>query len=193
MLCSGVGGMPPCPSSASFQSNFAKWAGVFTAHEEYFGWMDVVLHHIPTASFQSNFAKWAGVFAAHEEYFGWMDVVLHHIPTGNAPASRERYCPLPPGMYTELQSPLKEGDFSFPLESVQKLKDLMGVDVTVKQSPRLAKTSTAAVCNNPDLPAEFVPLCKSKGAATSFFRLGFVAARADLCEICTFAACTGCH
>ncbi|KAI1890560.1 hypothetical protein AGOR_G00154940 [Albula goreensis] len=87
---------------------------------------------------------------------------------------------------------VNEGEFSFPLESVRKLADVMGVDITVKQSPRLAKISTAAVCSNPDLPAEFLPVCESKGASMSFFRLGFVAARADLCEICAFAACTGC-
>ncbi|KAG5836042.1 guanylin-like [Anguilla rostrata] len=87
---------------------------------------------------------------------------------------------------------VEEGGFSFPLDAVKKLEELMGVDMTVKQSPRLAKTSTTAVCTNPGLPAVFLPLCKSKGAANSFFRLGFVAARADLCEICAFAACTGC-
>ncbi|XP_036387718.1 guanylin-like [Megalops cyprinoides] len=87
---------------------------------------------------------------------------------------------------------VKEGDFTFSLESVKKLKDLMGVDTAVKQSPRLAKTSAASVCTSPDLPAEFRPVCETKGAAMSFFRLGFVAARMDLCEICAFAACTGC-
>ncbi|KAJ8391184.1 hypothetical protein AAFF_G00096130 [Aldrovandia affinis] len=87
---------------------------------------------------------------------------------------------------------VKEGDFSFPLESVKKLKHLMGVDTEVKHSPRLAKTSTAAICADPDLPTEFLTLCQSKGAAMSLSRLGLLAARADLCEICAYAACTGC-
>ncbi|KAJ8259135.1 hypothetical protein COCON_G00181470 [Conger conger] len=87
---------------------------------------------------------------------------------------------------------VEEGDFSFPLESVIKLKELMGLDDTVKRSPRLATTSTTAVCTNPDLPTEFLSLCQTKGAASSFFRLGFLAARPDLCEICAYAACTGC-
>ncbi|KAJ8277589.1 hypothetical protein GJAV_G00077110, partial [Gymnothorax javanicus] len=48
--------------------------------------------------------RWAGVFAAHEEDFGQTEVIYHQIPTGDAPPCRERYRPLPPGLYPELRS-----------------------------------------------------------------------------------------
>ncbi|KAJ8381694.1 hypothetical protein SKAU_G00024720 [Synaphobranchus kaupii] len=52
--------------------------------------------------------RWAGVFAAHEEDFGKIDAVLHNIPTGEASPSRERYRPLPPSLFPELRSLLRE-------------------------------------------------------------------------------------
>ncbi|XP_018581065.1 guanylin-like [Scleropages formosus] len=87
---------------------------------------------------------------------------------------------------------VKEGDFTFSLESVKKLKNLMDVRVVKDSNPRLASTSTAALCANPALPEEFKPVCQSKSAALSFYRLGSVAYNSDVCEICAFAACTGC-
>ncbi|KAJ8359212.1 hypothetical protein SKAU_G00157370 [Synaphobranchus kaupii] len=58
--------------------------------------------------FQGLMHRWAGVFAAHKEDFGKMDTVLHNIPTGDAPPSHERYCPLPPSLFPELRSLLRE-------------------------------------------------------------------------------------
>ncbi|NP_001298140.1 guanylin family protein precursor [Danio rerio] len=83
---------------------------------------------------------------------------------------------------------VKEGDFSFTLESVRILQQLAEQPKT--QNPRLAKTSYYSVCSNPSLPQEFVPLCMQRGATMSFARLASVPV--DVCEICAFAACTGC-
>uniref|UniRef100_W5M6R4 Guanylate cyclase activator 2B n=1 Tax=Lepisosteus oculatus TaxID=7918 RepID=W5M6R4_LEPOC len=82
----------------------------------------------------------------------------------------------------------QEGNFTFSLESVKTLKSLM--DSSAGRSLRLAKTSSVAVCDNPALPMEFQPLCHQPGAGMAFFRLASV--DHDICEICAFAACTGC-
>ncbi|KAJ8370972.1 hypothetical protein SKAU_G00110000 [Synaphobranchus kaupii] len=87
---------------------------------------------------------------------------------------------------------VKEREFTFSLESVRKLKDLMDSDLVGKESPRLAQTSTAIVCRDPGLPEEFLPVCQSKGAGMSLSRLAFIGSHHDECEICMFAACTGC-
>ncbi|KAJ8387225.1 hypothetical protein AAFF_G00159440 [Aldrovandia affinis] len=87
---------------------------------------------------------------------------------------------------------VKEGEFTFSLESVRKLKDLMDRDLVEKESPRLAKTSVALICSDPALPEEFLPMCQSKGAGMAVSRMAFIASHHDECEICMFAACTGC-
>ncbi|KAK7916332.1 hypothetical protein WMY93_012093 [Mugilogobius chulae] len=51
--------------------------------------------------------KWSCVFSQHEEDFGRTNVVRHQIPTGTAPPSRERYRPVPPSLYSELQTLLR--------------------------------------------------------------------------------------
>lgn len=51
--------------------------------------------------------KWEGIFAQHDEDFGRTSAVKHQIPTGTAPPSRERYRPVPPTLYPELKSLLK--------------------------------------------------------------------------------------
>uniref|UniRef100_A0AAV2KQZ1 Uncharacterized protein n=1 Tax=Knipowitschia caucasica TaxID=637954 RepID=A0AAV2KQZ1_KNICA len=51
--------------------------------------------------------KWRRVFSCHDEDFGRTSAVQHRIPTGPAPPSRERYRPVPPSLYTELQVLLK--------------------------------------------------------------------------------------
>ncbi|XP_056591217.1 guanylin family protein [Triplophysa dalaica] len=83
---------------------------------------------------------------------------------------------------------VQEGEFSFSLESVKVLQQLTAQPR--EQNPRLAKTSYYSVCASPTLPQEFVPLCMQKGATLSFARLASVPV--DVCEICAFAACTGC-
>ncbi|XP_023816073.1 uncharacterized protein LOC111948248 [Oryzias latipes] len=51
--------------------------------------------------------KWRRVFSRHDEDFGRTGAVKHQIPTGSAPPSRERYRPVPPSLYQELQALLK--------------------------------------------------------------------------------------
>ena len=51
--------------------------------------------------------KWKNVFASHEEDFGYTGVIKHQIPTCSAPPSRERYRPVPPSLYAELQTLLQ--------------------------------------------------------------------------------------
>ncbi|XP_071388114.1 guanylin-like [Centroberyx affinis] len=85
---------------------------------------------------------------------------------------------------------VQEGEFSFSLEAVRKLQELTASSsATGKQNPRL-RTSSVSVCADPALPEEFLPLCQQKGASLSLSRLAFVPM--DVCEICAFAACTGC-
>lgn len=52
--------------------------------------------------------KWQHVFASHEEDYGHTDAVRHRIPTGNAKPIRERFRPVPPTLYKEIRSLLKD-------------------------------------------------------------------------------------
>ncbi|XP_076878147.1 guanylin-like [Brachyhypopomus gauderio] len=84
-----------------------------------------------------------------------------------------------------------DGDYSFSAESVKVLQHLLeSSTVTQKPSPRLAQTSYGAVCASPTLPQEFLTLCQQSGSAMVFSRLA--STPMDVCEICAFAACTGC-
>ncbi|KAK6477451.1 guanylin-like [Huso huso] len=85
---------------------------------------------------------------------------------------------------------VKDGEFTFSLEAVKKLKDLM--DRGIRKSSRIAKTSSEVVCANPALPGEFRAVCQRTDAGMVFSRLATVASHPDVCEICAYAACTGC-
>ncbi|XP_026205163.1 guanylate cyclase activator 2B-like [Anabas testudineus] len=85
---------------------------------------------------------------------------------------------------------VEENGLSFSLEAVKRLQELAeSHSVTGQQSPRL-RASTTSVCADPLLPQEFLPICKQRTASASFARLAAVPY--DVCEICAFAACTGC-
>uniref|UniRef100_A0A3B4YQM7 Guanylate cyclase activator 2B n=1 Tax=Seriola lalandi dorsalis TaxID=1841481 RepID=A0A3B4YQM7_SERLL len=58
-----------------------------------------------------------------------------------------------------------------------------------QQNPRF-RVSTLSLCADPMLPQEFLLLCRQRGASASLTRLAAVPL--DVCEICAFAACTGC-
>ncbi|XP_072522415.1 guanylin [Salminus brasiliensis] len=86
---------------------------------------------------------------------------------------------------------VQDGEYFFSAESVKVLQHLLNSgSVTQQQNPRLATTSYSAVCANPTLPQEFVLLCNQSGYSMVFSRLAAVPM--DVCEICAFAACTGC-
>ncbi|KAM6927709.1 guanylin-like [Xenentodon cancila] len=87
---------------------------------------------------------------------------------------------------------VEENGLSFSLEAVKRLKELMDsrtIAMTGQHSPRF-KATTMSMCVEPMLPQELLSLCKQRGASASFVRLAAVPL--DVCEICAFAACTGC-
>ncbi|KAH1164864.1 guanylin-like [Mauremys mutica] len=77
------------------------------------------------------------------------------------------------------------GKFSFPLESVKKLKDFM-------DNPLQLSVRSAPLCANSDIPKEFLDLCATPDADQIFEELKPIARSPELCEICAFAACAGC-
>uniref|UniRef100_A0A8C2NI03 Guanylin n=2 Tax=Capra hircus TaxID=9925 RepID=A0A8C2NI03_CAPHI len=86
---------------------------------------------------------------------------------------------------------VKDGDFSFSLESVKKLKDLQEI-----QEPRIPRNPVGPIASNlcslPTFPEELKPLCKEPNAQEILDRLGAIAADPSTCEICAYAACAGC-
>ncbi|XP_072308975.1 guanylin [Eucyclogobius newberryi] len=85
---------------------------------------------------------------------------------------------------------VEEGGLSFSLEAVRRLQELTDSNMlVVKQNPRL-RSSAMSLCADPMLPQELLPLCRQRGASASLARLAMVPL--DVCEICAFAACTGC-
>ncbi|XP_042263423.1 guanylin-like [Thunnus maccoyii] len=85
---------------------------------------------------------------------------------------------------------VQENGLSFSLEAVKRLQALAeSSGWTGQQNPRV-RMSTVSFCANPLLPQEFMPLCKQRGASASLARLVMVPM--DICDICAFAACTGC-
>uniref|UniRef100_A0AAY5KG19 Guanylate cyclase activator 2B n=1 Tax=Esox lucius TaxID=8010 RepID=A0AAY5KG19_ESOLU len=71
------------------------------------------------------------------------------------------------------QVKVQEGNFVFSLKSVKILQELTDSGhLNEEHNPRLSSTSFAAVCSNPSLPQEFLPLCMLSGASMSFSRLG---------------------
>ncbi|KAK5912046.1 hypothetical protein CesoFtcFv8_001961 [Champsocephalus esox] len=84
---------------------------------------------------------------------------------------------------------VEENGLSFSLEAVMRLQELTESSGAGQQSPRI-KASTGSLCADPMLPQEFLPLCRLRGASASLSRLAMVPM--DVCDICAFAACTGC-
>ncbi|XP_003937036.1 guanylin [Saimiri boliviensis] len=92
---------------------------------------------------------------------------------------------------------VQDGNFSFSLESVKKLKGL-----EEPQEPRVGKLrkfrsmpgepAVPILCSNPNFPEELKPLCKEPNAQETLQRLEEIAEDPSTCEICAYAACTGC-
>ncbi|NXA54556.1 GUC2A protein, partial [Nothocercus julius] len=83
---------------------------------------------------------------------------------------------------------VQDGDLKFSLESVKKLKELMGKSRDI--NPRMK--SIWVPCEEKDLPEEFQSVCERKDAQMVFERLNMAVQQMDLCEICANAACAGC-
>ncbi|XP_007103542.1 guanylin [Physeter macrocephalus] len=86
---------------------------------------------------------------------------------------------------------VKDGEFSFSLESVKKLKNLQQL-----QEPRRPRNTGGSLvpilCSSPRFPEELKPLCKEPNAQEILERLEAIAEDPSTCEICAYAACAGC-
>ncbi|XP_043531468.1 guanylin family protein [Chiloscyllium plagiosum] len=85
---------------------------------------------------------------------------------------------------------VQDGDYKFPLDDVKQLWALMDTDKLGLPDDDKAYVST--LCNDSKLPNAFQPVCSSSDALQVFNRLEKLTMKADLCEICAYAACTGC-
>ncbi|XP_075461913.1 uncharacterized protein LOC142497684 isoform X2 [Ascaphus truei] len=87
---------------------------------------------------------------------------------------------------TMFQSFINEvGKFTFGLESVITLKELMEVD---GKEPSVA---SQFLCDDPKLPKEFHIVCEEDDASDIFVKLE-AASNVDECELCANPACPGC-
>ncbi|XP_018097325.1 guanylin-like [Xenopus laevis] len=89
---------------------------------------------------------------------------------------------------------VKDGDFTFNLEDVKKLKEVLDqeLDPESRVQKEISKSSVEKVCTNPNLPDVFERVCVSSEARDVFYRLEQIAAEPDVCDVCAFAACSGC-
>ncbi|XP_037673384.1 guanylin isoform X2 [Choloepus didactylus] len=91
---------------------------------------------------------------------------------------------------------VQDGDFSFDLESVKKLKDLQELEESRIQNLMNVEPLTGPVapslCSHPKFPEELKPVCKEPNAQEILQRLEAIAASPSTCEICAYAACAGC-
>ncbi|KAK7803417.1 hypothetical protein U0070_023727 [Myodes glareolus] len=91
----------------------------------------------------------------------------------------------------------QDGDLSFPLESVKQLKDLKEEPkprlVSHKRlAARAPQPVTPSLCSHPAFPEALKPLCTKPNAEEILRRLRAIAQDPNTCEICAYAACTGC-
>ncbi|XP_001503217.1 guanylin isoform X2 [Equus asinus] len=88
---------------------------------------------------------------------------------------------------------VQDGEFSFSLESVKKLKDLRELQAPSTRNRREVDGSLAPIlCRYPKFPEELKPICKERNAREILQRLETIAQDPRMCEICAFAACAGC-
>ncbi|XP_015995452.1 guanylin [Rousettus aegyptiacus] len=85
---------------------------------------------------------------------------------------------------------VQDGEFSFSLESVKKLKKLQ--EPRIWNHRQLDGPVDSTLCSHPKFPEELKPLCKKPDAQEILQRLGAIADDPSVCEICAYAACTGC-
>ncbi|XP_076993211.1 guanylin [Tamandua tetradactyla] len=91
---------------------------------------------------------------------------------------------------------VQDGDFSFDLESVKKLKDLREVKEPRIESLTGVESVTGlkapSLCSHLKFPEELKPICKKPNAQEILQRLEAIAENPSMCEICAYAACAGC-
>ncbi|CAD7684140.1 unnamed protein product [Nyctereutes procyonoides] len=88
---------------------------------------------------------------------------------------------------------VQDGDFSFPLESVKKLKALGELqERSMRSSSKRGGPALPTACSHRKFPEELRPLCKEPNAPEILGRLASIAQDPRSCEICAFAACAGC-
>ncbi|XP_011376236.1 guanylin [Pteropus medius] len=85
---------------------------------------------------------------------------------------------------------VQDGEFSFPLESVKKLKNLQ--EPRIRNRRQLDGPVDSTLCSHPKFPEELKPLCKKPNAQEILQRLRAIADDPSVCEICAYAACAGC-
>ncbi|XP_042333995.1 guanylin-like [Sceloporus undulatus] len=88
---------------------------------------------------------------------------------------------------------VQDGERSFSLESVKKLKEILGTQAGPASSRLKSQLAYVTVCTHPELPKEFYSVCQRKEAPLVFKRLSLTVQNTDQCEICANAACTGCY
>ncbi|XP_077167686.1 guanylin-like isoform X1 [Paroedura picta] len=90
--------------------------------------------------------------------------------------------------------PEQDGNSAFPLESVKKMKEILGKEA--KAGPASVRSQSPVtflrLCLNPELPKDLRPVCDREDAPAVFRRLELAVEDPDLCELCVNAACTGC-
>ncbi|XP_075395493.1 guanylin [Tenrec ecaudatus] len=95
---------------------------------------------------------------------------------------------------------VQDGDFSFPLESVKKLKGLQEFPPSggghhrkaIMLAEGMAEPGVPILCSHPGFPKELRPLCKEPNAHEILQRLVAIAEDPSTCELCAYAACAGC-
>ncbi|XP_031232750.1 guanylin [Mastomys coucha] len=91
---------------------------------------------------------------------------------------------------------VQDGDLSFPLEAVKQLKDLREVQeprlVSRKKFPPRLLQPEAQLCSHSAFPEALKPVCEKPNAEEILQRLEAIAQDPNTCEICAYAACTGC-
>ncbi|XP_004443201.1 PREDICTED: guanylin [Ceratotherium simum simum] len=88
---------------------------------------------------------------------------------------------------------VQEGESSFSLESVKKLKDLRELQAPSIRNRRKADGCLAPIlCRYPNSPEELKPICQQPGAQQILQRPETIAQDPSMCEICAYAACAGC-
>ncbi|XP_019499272.1 PREDICTED: guanylin [Hipposideros armiger] len=88
---------------------------------------------------------------------------------------------------------VQDGKFSFPLESVKKLKDLQQLQKpSIWNRRKFDRAMVPNQCGNPKFPKELKPLCKEPNAQEILQRLEAIAEDPSTCELCAYAACAGC-